>query len=326
MKILLTAPPRTGKSTIIHKVVSILQERCNKVCCGVLSTEKLDTSGSKRIGFTAVLSDGYKAEFMTKQCYSSTKELKKEYRVGPYVVNVDVIDEILVPALRRFAAEGSSTDQLLYIDEIGRAQAHSSDFLETVNNILLQSEQCILASIVYHDEEWSRLFKELDFIWLIEVTTNNRDFLPEILVEIFLRQSLYFSLPDNTQEFIKKLFFYLIDKEMFVAAKKLFKNAIRYVVEDKVVVGSCPDAGGSTIYNVEGDTSLHEVRNSHTFLDLETSGLNSETGVIIEDKISNFSCDCPLYNGIKPFSGRSQICSHIIAILIHDSMSNDISS
>lgn len=66
------------------------------------------------------------------------------------------------------------------IDEIGRAQSVSQKFLDTTDK-LLNSDNNLLGTIVFDDEEWSRKFKLNKNILLIEVSELNRDFLPDIL-------------------------------------------------------------------------------------------------------------------------------------------------
>jgi nucleoside-triphosphatase THEP1 len=340
MKILVTAPPKTGKSTLICRVIEALQKSGTKDCRGVLSTEKLDCTGITREGFTAVLSDGRSKEFMIKENHESVghpcPESKMVAMIGTYQVKVDIIEEFVVPFLKKSEEEGNNTeDGLIYIDEIGRAQAFSSEFLATVGDIFLHSTQCVLASIVFEDEAWSQSFKAYEFVWLVEVTEENRSFLPCILEAMYTHDHLFKQLSEDGQKLVKTIFFELLELKMFNAAKKLFSNAIKYILEGKIVVQgvktqqeSGADDGDCEMrcFVVKGDTNTHEVHVKENKCDREQNGSSApphdfltrtgQANSVILCCMDRFSCDCPLFNGTAPFSGRQQVCSHIVAICI----------
>mmetsp|Transcript_19350 Transcript_19350/g.32538 ORF Transcript_19350/g.32538 Transcript_19350/m.32538 type:complete len:383 (+) Transcript_19350:113-1261(+) len=280
MKILVTAPPNTGKSTLMRTVVTSLTTRNIKTCRGVLTTENRDSTGIRRVGFTAQLSDGRKADFMIKKKRQMNDEeevsgeVEPEVRVGSYVVQLSVIDELVVPFLKSIDDDFHGDDNLVYVDEIGRAQAHSSEFLQTVERILKNTSQCVLGSVVLAENTWSRVFKEQVSVWLIEVTLDNRDQLSSILEAMYISSALFSSLQDTDQRYLKAMFFELLHLKMFVAARKLFKNTVKYVLDGKVTrvaraLSSDGDSGAGTgsstydcddeVYEVKGDTNDHFV-------------------------------------------------------------------
>jgi nucleoside-triphosphatase THEP1 len=373
MKILVTAPPRTGKSTLIRNVVELLNGTGVKICHGVLSTEKLDPTGSTRIGFTALLSDGRAEEFMIKTEGNRSSNLNKEVdsgadvstemrtysravMVGPYQVLVNVIDEFVVPKLKHARDEGKKEESLIYIDEIGRAQALSPIFLATVGDIISSCAQCVLASIVHEDEDWSLPFKEDGCVWLIEVTVANRSYLPRILEAMIGNAHLYNTLPACGQQFLKDIFFELLRLEMFHAAKKLFSNTIRYIIEGRITSidqrSDIASASEDCVFKVLGDTSQHEVRAARSRCpeadsdvlmgwwlparrpQAATVGAVSAASEQVPNVqqhslgqqalslslLSSLRCDCPLSRGTTPFEGQPQICSHVLAALIWSRM------
>lgn len=309
----------------MREVVSSLTARDIKTCRGVLTTENRDSTGTTRVGFTARLSDGRNADFMTKKKRLTDEKITldrgdeaeaPEVRVGSYVVKLNVIDELVVPFLKAIDDDFHSDGNLMYIDEIGRAQSYSSEFLQSVERILKHTSQCVLASVVMAENTWSRVFKEQESVWLIEVTLDNRDHLPKILDAMYTHSSLFNTLCDTNQGYLKAMFFDILDMKMFVTAKKLFSNTVKYVVNGNVkrVASreSCSDrfdgsnGAGSTgdcdgeMYEVQGDMDNHLV---HRARRCETSeprkGLPSREG-------SDFSS---VTNIIEEVDGVD--CSHI---------------
>lgn len=270
MKFLITAPPATGKSTVIAKVLSLFQGPKG----GVLSTEQCDASG-KRIGFQAISESGTHRPFMTKAVN------KEDADVGNFVVDLNAINSFVVPELVR-AKE--MEDGLIYVDEIGRAQALSPSFLETVRSIL-DTDACVLASVVYTDEPWSREFKRHSKVTLIEVTKENRERLPYVLVAAFENAAHFYNLDATQQAEVRSKLHHLLSSGQYEAAIKLFKNAVVYVSEGRVR----KELGK---FFVTGLTGAHQ---------LEQAG-------------DRWLCDCDLSNGKGCFAGSPEICSHQMAV------------
>jgi nucleoside-triphosphatase THEP1 len=354
MKVLVTAPPGTGKSTLMRAVVDSLNKSRIKSCKGVLCVEQRDPTGTRRIGFTAVLSDGRSKDFMIKEKkkkhhteiseekeFSGDQESKEEVRVGAYVVQLNVIEEFVVPYIKSLANGSRSDNNLIFIDEIGRAQSFSSDFLNTVDDILQDPEQCVLASIVHAETEWSQPFKELDSVWLVEVTLENRDFLPPIIVSMFTNINIIQSLSECDQLFVKNMFFELLKCNMFKAAKKLLSNTIKYVLEGRIVESREESRSGGMLscFEVRGDTHNHVVQEIESAILVNNSNIecqeHANSGDGISDanpidsalhQVDRFLCDCPLFLGLPPFAGQSQICSHILAVrlFLHQTSSQQV--
>jgi len=171
MKILLVAPPGTGKSTILDKVFRALQGPK----FGIIAHQILDHTG-KHTGFTASNATGQSRQFMHLTDKATESTIGDEFDV-----DIEAIDQFIVPELQKgLAAAGSGT--IVFIDEIGRAQARSPKFIEVLTE-LFDSQCDVLGSIACEDEDWSLIFKYHPTVSLLHVTEDNRDELPGILIE-----------------------------------------------------------------------------------------------------------------------------------------------
>jgi nucleoside-triphosphatase THEP1 len=273
LKILLTAPPATGKSTVITAVANKFEG--NRY--GIIAQEMLDET-AKRIGFKSVDISGKSRQFMFR-----TETPTEESVGGEFDVDVRAIDEFVVPELQR----GLNGDGLIIVDEIGRAQAKSAMFLDVLREIFA-SDCNILASIVYEDEPWSLEFKSNENAVKIEVTLLNRTNLPQVLLTALSNSAAVRSLTRAQQRCLANLFTQFIANGEFIAAQKLFDNALFYVVEKQLKLKS--KSNGKCVYEIKGKTHTHQIIHH----------LN-------EDK---FQCDCELSNGSGTYSGNRQTCSH----------------
>ena len=171
MKILLTAPPRTGKSTVLKNVI----EKYKGNTYGILALEVLDEY-SKRVGFQFVNMQGESRVFM----HTSPQIIQSEVIVGnKYFIDIQTIENFAAAEIRK----GLNQEGLIIIDEIGRAQSNSVEFLNVVRD-LCDNNTNFIGTIVYDDEEWAREFKTHPNVTIVEVTLENREDLAEILIEM----------------------------------------------------------------------------------------------------------------------------------------------
>ncbi len=279
MKILLTGKPGIGKSTILKKVATDL--KIPKY--GVVAKEIRD-SQNQRIGFEAVTFDGRSSIFAHKYAF------KTKFSVGEYYVDAEAIDNFVVPELRKGLDKSNS---IVLIDEIGRMQSFSDEFLNIVG-CLFQSRSNLLATIVLEDEPWSLKFKKYPGAILIEVNDKNREYLAETINIIFSNIEAYNKLTLNQQKFVNELFKNFIVGNKFIQAKKLFKNAVVCVAEGKVK---------KTLENSEVN-------------EYSISGMTNQHKTIFYKAAREYECDCNLFNGNAEFKGKAGECSHIMAIKI----------
>ncbi len=99
-KILITGPPRCGKTTLISKISSELKNK-NKNIFGFITIEvKKD---QKRIGFRAIDIN------TNNECWLSRKiNRKTQYMVGNYNVFIDEFDDFLEKCFKNFSIESSN--------------------------------------------------------------------------------------------------------------------------------------------------------------------------------------------------------------------------
>lgn len=329
MKILLTAPPRMGKSTIVSRVDSLFTNRDE--IRGIWCKEML--VDGNRMGFSIILPDGSDLVFMIKEQNSSKVDNDSENYIGKYRVLVDVLDESVVPELKACVNE---TGGIVYIDEIGKAQALSAKFLEVVRE-LFDSDRTVLATIVCSDNPWSLYFKHHPDAWVIMVTPDNRDALVPIVHAMLRSATIYNLLAVEQQARVKDLFHVFLSSGFFEATRKLFTNAIRYVIEGRVIAHTraplgCPCVGGSGLqggteqsFEVRGDTDTHHVVRvlpPQALSPACTSATKSAEVLCGDDSdvsgrcLPMYTCDCPLSNGTGKFAGKKEPCSHKAAVHI----------
>ncbi|MDR3616480.1 MAG: nucleoside-triphosphatase [Candidatus Obscuribacterales bacterium] len=284
MKILLTAPPATGKSTVIEQVV----ENYPNLSFGIRAREMRDAN-NQRIGFTSINGEGRSEQFMFREADAANATVG-----GEYSVSVDSIDRFVVPELKKGLA--ASADALLYVDEIGRAQSQSRLFLEALRSVL-DAPNNVLASIVFEDEPWSMEFKNRPDICLLKVDVQNRSDLPRILCCAYAASKSFRKLTSRQQT---RVFVYLkefVENYKFNSATKLFTNALPYVLEGKIEELDAIDSD-TRIFAVHGQTFSHRL----TFVGKE----------------NRFNCDCDLANGRGAFLNKAAPCSHQMSVVLRD--------
>ena len=154
--ILVTGPPRCGKSTLIERVVG----RVQKPMTGFFTREM--RQGGKRVGFSITTLDG-------KEGVLAHQDTKSRFRVGKYGVNLDHIDQIAVPSM-----VPANADEIVVIDEIGKMECFSYLFRQTLLNVL-DSDNSVLGSIALKGDKFIQKIREREDVLLIHITENNRD-------------------------------------------------------------------------------------------------------------------------------------------------------
>jgi nucleoside-triphosphatase THEP1 len=162
--ILLTGPPRCGKSTLVEKLV----RRLDRPLTGFF-TRELREKG-RRVGFSITTLDG-------KEGILAHENSKSQKRVGKYGVNVGDLARIAVPSMIPSGAE-----QIVIIDEIGKMECLSPIFRETLAKVL-DSENLVIGSIAQKGDAFIEKIKERKDVLLVTVSEKNRDSLVLFLLE-----------------------------------------------------------------------------------------------------------------------------------------------
>ncbi len=160
---LLTGRPGTGKTSIIKQMMA-----GGKGKAGGFYTEEIRTGGT-RVGFRLVTLDGQTAILAHVNIHSP-------YRISKYGVDIDSLDRVGVSALRRAAEE----DDLVIVDEIGKMELFSTNFKETVSQIIGSGKR-VLGTIMLSPDPWADGIKQLPQVNLIKVTRANH---PQVLDEL----------------------------------------------------------------------------------------------------------------------------------------------
>ena len=162
--ILLTGPPRSGKSTLIEKVV----KKIKRPATGFLTREL--RKQDKRVGFLIETIDG-------KTGLLAHQNIKSNCRVGKYKVNLEDLEQIAVPSMLP-----SSSDQIVVVDEIGKMECFSRLFRETLLRVLSSQNQ-VIGSIAIKGDRFIQKIKNRDDVALVSITEKTRDAALELFFE-----------------------------------------------------------------------------------------------------------------------------------------------
>lgn len=135
IKILITGPPKCGKSSLISKLIKYYNNKKNYNIYGFLTPEI--RVGSKRIGFDIV-------DIHTRKIVQLARvgDFKTKYNIGKYNVFVEEFDNYIKNVLN---IEGKSID-LMIIDEIGKMELLSKEFQNFITRIFA-SKMTIIATL-----------------------------------------------------------------------------------------------------------------------------------------------------------------------------------
>ncbi len=160
--IFLTGAPSSGKTTVIKKVISGLKLPAN----GFYTEE--ERSEDRRTGFLMKTLDGKKA-------YLAHQDIRSDFRIRRYGVSIHNIDSIAVPSI---VPKGSN---VIILDEIGKMECFSEMFKEAAVNAL-DSAHIVIGTITLGGDYFIKSLKYRDDIEITEVTLQNRDLLPELIL------------------------------------------------------------------------------------------------------------------------------------------------
>lgn len=161
--IFLTGAPSSGKTTVIKKVINALKVQANG-----FYTEEERIAG-RRIGFLMQTLDG-------KQGYLAHQDISSDAHIRRYGVSLENIEQIAVPSIKPVEK------QIIILDEIGKMECFSEKFIDAAKQAL-DSPNIVIGTITFGGTDFIQEVKNRDDIEIIEVTTENRNHLPEIILE-----------------------------------------------------------------------------------------------------------------------------------------------
>lgn len=160
MKLLITGPPRGGKSTIVERLIEAIPGKSGFI------TKEVREAG-ERIGFEIITHTG------ARKILSSIR-LDTPYKVprstgGVYNVDVDGFNHMLAPLFHY------GTTDLLYIDEIGRMELFSEQFKALVETYLDAPNDFIGTIASAYEDDFTRSIKKRQDVTIIEITAEDRE-------------------------------------------------------------------------------------------------------------------------------------------------------
>ena len=178
-KIGVTGLPRSGKSAVMEKVVSMLsEERRDEMrargddveaakLLGGMRCEPVVENG-ERVGFKCI-------NFQTgEEAVMAHKSIDSRTRVLGYGIDPDALDRVAVPAIQ----EAMDDYEVLVIDEIGKFSVESETFVEVVRKAMEIDTPTLLP---LHKKSRHPLLQDIrrrDDARILEVTPVNRALLP----------------------------------------------------------------------------------------------------------------------------------------------------
>src|SRR3990167_373772 len=151
--ILITGMPRSGKSTLLKKLIQKFDQKVGFV------TNEVRKDG-ERVGFELETHTGEKSMF-------ANMNFKTNFKVSRYFVDVDNL-EVIIPKVENFR-----NGDFLFLDEIGQMELFSEKFKKLVIKYIDSPNTCIATLSKVYTNEFIESIKNRTDIILIEITEYN---------------------------------------------------------------------------------------------------------------------------------------------------------
>lgn len=156
--LLLTGPPRVGKTTLVLRVLDSLPQG---TACGFV-TREVRREG-RRVGFEVETLSGESGTL-------AHVDIRSRHRVGRYGVDLAAFERLALPLIDPTRANSP----LIVIDEIGKMECFSARFRQLVV-AAIESDRSVLATIALRGNRFMEGLKSHPEVSLLRVTHNNRD-------------------------------------------------------------------------------------------------------------------------------------------------------
>jgi nucleoside-triphosphatase THEP1 len=160
--IFLTGAPSSGKTTVIKKVIGGIGLPANGF---YTEEERID---GRRVGFLMKTVDGEKG-------YLAHQDIRSDIHIRRYGVSIENIEAVAVPSI---IPRG---DNIIILDEIGKMECFSEVFRRAAIEAL-DSTNIVVGTITFGGDEFILGIKKRGDMEIIEVTPENRDLLPDVIL------------------------------------------------------------------------------------------------------------------------------------------------
>ena len=178
-KIGITGLPRSGKSAVMEKVVSMLaDERIEEMRARGDDVEAAKLLGGMRC--EPLIEDGERVGFKCinyqtgEEAVMAHKKIDSRTRVLGYGIDPEALDRVAVPAIQ----EAMDDYEVIVIDEIGKFSVESEAFVEVVRKAMEVDKPTL---VTLHKKSRHPLLQDIrrrDDARILEVTPVNRALLP----------------------------------------------------------------------------------------------------------------------------------------------------
>ena len=165
---LITGYPGIGKTTMIEKISRSFMQHSP---VGFFTREI--RQGDIRTGFELISLDG-------KKMLLSHVNIDSPHKVGKYKVDVMAFEKYLESI--RFT---ENQENLVIIDEIGKMECMSEQFMILINTLLESDDIVLIATVALRGGDLISQIKKRDDVKIYEITLKNRvELLPKIVQDI----------------------------------------------------------------------------------------------------------------------------------------------
>ncbi|MFW9954869.1 MAG: NTPase [Candidatus Thorarchaeota archaeon] len=175
MNILITGNPGIGKTTAIKKMVQYLGK---EKACGFWSEEIRESD--RRVGFAIYTLDGKTAQL-------AHVNLKSGPRVGKYLVNIEGIQQYIIPAL----VDAREKRSWIIIDEIASMELKCDQFASEVRRCLDTGR--VIGTLQLRSGSFQDEVRRRPDVLLLHMTHENREEIPDKVLRILESATSSFS-------------------------------------------------------------------------------------------------------------------------------------